>query len=249
MTRIGKPYLIIFVPYVFILFLLGKYSFMDCTLSLSALEYWIYHRGAWFVSLIIPIYVITPFLYRLFVRQDKWIVASIIIISLVIFGSLPVENHDKINVLYNVQLALSRSPSFVLGFAVAQDCKSDKKISLYVLLLLVVAYIVLNRIWPHVFLKWLLVPFVLSVLAWFCSWLSESKRIYGLVTYLGMISLESYLLNITLNSLFRIIIPEYVNSPIFYGRYLEYFLVIVLGLGASVFVHSIINRFTLFKTT
>jgi len=60
--------------------------------------------------------------------------------------------------------------------------------------------------------------------------------------FLGDISLESYLTNVTLGTIFVTLIPAYINSPLFYGRYLEYFLTVVLGLLLSVCVNKASKR-------
>lgn len=58
---------------------------------------------------------------------------------------------------------------------------------------------------------------------------------------LGMVSLESYLTNISINKLLLYLIPNYIDSRIFYGRYLEYTFVIVAGLFIAFLINSIIN--------
>ena len=63
--RIFIPYGFIFIPYCLIFLFLGIYTIADSLLCITALEYWFYHRGAWFVSLIIFLYIVAPLLYKL----------------------------------------------------------------------------------------------------------------------------------------------------------------------------------------
>ena len=54
---------------------------------------------------------------------------------------------------------------------------------------------------------------------------------------LGTVSLESYLTNIYINHFFRTLIPSRINHGIFHGRYLEYIIVIVLGLAIAFWIN------------
>ena len=86
--RIFVPYFIIYIPYCLIFILLSLYSIGDSLLCLSTLEFWLFHRGAWFISLIIILYLFVPFLYKGFSTQYKWLIAVGIITVLVILRNI-----------------------------------------------------------------------------------------------------------------------------------------------------------------
>lgn len=48
--------------------------------------------------------------------------------------------------------------------------------------------------------------------------------------WLGVASLESYLTNIGIKALMPLYINSWKNNPIFYGHYIDYLFVIILGL-------------------
>ena len=62
--RIGIPYLLITLPYIIVFLLLGEFSLSNAILSLTTLDYWIEHKGAWFVALLIPLYFLSPVIYK-----------------------------------------------------------------------------------------------------------------------------------------------------------------------------------------
>ena len=72
--------------------------------------------------------------------------------------------------------------------------------------------------------------------------LSRIQIVKAFVTQMGNISLESYLTNIYLNSLLIFLVPSYIHSPLFIGRYLEYALVILLGILMAYVYKILINK-------
>lgn len=49
-VRIAVPYLLIFIPANILFLLLGERNIGEALLSLTALEYWFFHKGAWSCS-------------------------------------------------------------------------------------------------------------------------------------------------------------------------------------------------------
>lgn len=235
--RIYIPYIMVYVPYCLIFFLLGKYSIGDSLLCLSALEYWLFHKGAWFVSLILILYLITPFLYTALSGQNKWFIAIGIIISLMLLCNIPIEDNSSTSILHNIQWAFNRVPCFIIGVTIGRSCKEGKQLLVSQVLLYGFVCIVSSTfidIWKS---TWLIVPFMLYICVLLIklienSWLDNSLK------FLGTISLESYLTNISLKSLLGMLIPAYIYTPLFYGRYIEYTIVIVVGLLLAKYIHQ-----------
>jgi hypothetical protein len=236
--RIYIPYLFIFFPYCIVLFFLGVYSISDCLLSCSALEYWIYHRGAWFVSLILPLYFFSPYINKLLANRNKWLYVAVLVSITTFICNIPVQN----TVLNNIQWAFGRSPSFVLGMAIADGCRKGTRIHFLWIVLLAVFYVPLHKLlgWNNV--EWTVIPLVIYVVTIFTRWLCRSDLFNKCFVFIGKVSLESYLMNIALNSLLILLIPSYFSSSIFYGRYLEYSIVIVFGTLLAYFVNKQAQR-------
>lgn len=129
--RINIPYLFVYVPYAFVLFFLGVYTVCDCFLSMAALEYWFYHRGAWFVSTILCLYLISPFLYQLLNGSHRFLYATFFVVIIMILIKIPIGDQVNTNILYNIQVAMSRVPCFILGMTVGKESKEHKRCPCY----------------------------------------------------------------------------------------------------------------------
>lgn len=239
--RILIPYFIAYVPYCLIFMLLGKYSLSDSFLCLSALEYWLFHRGAWFVSMILVLYLVAPFLYKALSNKYKWLIAIGIIIVWVILCNIPIKDHSSNSILHNIQWAFNQVPNFILGITIGSSCQNSKQIQASQILLFSIVSIVISvsiGVWKS---TWLIVPIMLYFFIFLIK-LSEKTWIDKSLKFLGKISLESYLTNITLKSILGVLIPAYFTSSIFYGHYLDYAIVIVAGLLLAKFIHDISQK-------
>lgn len=241
--RIYIPYLMVYVPFCLIFMLLGKYSVCDSILCLSAFEYWLFHRGAWFVSLIVLLYLVVPFLYKALTGKHKWIIAIGIIIVLMILGNIPIANQSLTSVLYNIQRALCRVPCFIAGITIGHSCKEGKQITTTEMVVFVIATIISSFIFGLWKCTWLIVPIILYLSTLLIKW-SKSSWIDKSLRLLGKISLESYLTNITINGILIALIPAYIVSPVFYGRYLEYTIVVFAGLSLAYMVYNAAQKIT-----
>ena len=239
--RIYIPYLMVFIPSCLVLMLLGEYSVYDCILCLSTLEYWLFHRGAWFVSLIVLLYLVAPFLYRALIGKHKWIIAMAIIIALMILSNIPIEDQSSTSVPYNIQRAFSRAPSFIVGLTIGRSCKEGKQITVKEMAILVIVSTITSVILGFWKCIWLIVPVLIYIITPLIRW---SKGSWGdkSLKFLGKISLESYLTNISLNGILIVLIPTYIASPVFYGRYLEYTIVVVAGLLLAYIINNVAQR-------
>lgn len=117
--RLIIPYSLSYVPIcIFKGMFLGN-SLLSILGDISTLSFWTRHRGAWFVALIIPLYLIAPIIYKLFRRASSDMNKFLIMISLVglcVFLSLyNFEGVEYHGIIYNIQFALSRVPSFIFG--------------------------------------------------------------------------------------------------------------------------------------
>lgn len=232
LTRILVPYWLVYIPFCAVMILLGKYGVEDSLLCLSTLEYWVFHRGAWFVSLIILLYLLTPFLFYLINSKGKWFYVTSIIASIVVVCNwMGAMDDSKGEVFTNIISALERVPCFVLGMIFGKECQIGKSISvLWLILLVVICGGFIKGFSVSRGLAWMIVPLMMWGILVVLKCLAKAHAVNKAVVFWGNVSLESYLTNITLNNLLLILIPAYISSSLFYGRWLEYTVVIVLGL-------------------
>lgn len=237
--RIFIPYLMVYIPYCIFMMSLGEYSIRDSLLCVTTLEYWVSHRGAWFVSLILVLYLLSPPLCRLMNSKGKWIYVVVILIVIMAICNFPSVDAFNRGITNNVVSALDRVPSFVLGMAVGSACKQEKHLSVLWILLPIVIYVIcVKGFFISKGLVFMLIPLMAYLLLLFLNLMKNVKWCINLFNYLGKISLESYLTNITINSLLRTLIPAYMSSWLFIGRWVEYFIVIVVGLIIADYVNK-----------
>lgn len=122
-SRILVPYFILVVPWLCVSCLLDGQYFSSFLWQASTLSYWTHHDGVWFLSLLLPLYLITPlygWLERRF-HQITGLVTILLWVVLIFFGPSSYEmlHIDKTNVVINIGFCLIRLPSFFLGYWLA----------------------------------------------------------------------------------------------------------------------------------
>jgi len=236
--RILVPYFLIYVPFCIIYMLIGKYSFVDSLLCFSTLEYWLFHRGAWFISLILVLYIIAPLLHKCCSGNFSWLWTFCFILALMVLSNIDIQDSAPTNVVNNIQWAFGRVPSFILGMTIGSGCKSNSKIHVFLILLTTILWVLFAKLFLLAATAWMIVPLLVYLSVALIKLLSKVSVVYNSLNLLGKMSLESYLTNITVNSLLLTLIPAYISSSFFYGRYLEYSIVVVFGLMWAYLVYK-----------
>lgn len=143
-----------------------------------------------------------------------------------------------LEVFKNMQWAFVRVTSFVVGMFIAPYVKSDLKVnSLLIIILPVCLYVIVHAyVDANLFMGWCL---VLPIATIFCFVLEKTQsKLNHFIKWMGVISLESYLYNIYLCGTIRSIVNKWdTMSTILSGHYLEYTVIIVLGLLLSYITH------------
>lgn len=243
-VRIGIPYLLITIPFVIVFLLLGEFSLGDAILSLTTFDYWIEHKGAWFVALLIPLYFASPVLFKVLTGKKSFWKFVLIIVCIVGLCNINVENFCFGDVVGNIQTAFQRVPSYLIGMLLGKYCKEGRRIRpIYLIISIIVGvilYVVCCFLIGNSFVEWLVIP---SLIIIFAKLLDYFPTLHIILNPLGKISLESYLTNIYINHLLCVLIPFRIDHEIFYGRYLEYSIVIVLGLTIAFSANRISTYF------
>ena len=240
--RILPAYLIVFIPLNILYLAIGERGVVEALLSITTLEYWMFHKGAWFISIIIPLYIISPLFFKAFETKWKWCWMTGLIAAIMVLCAIPLKDNSNTSLFHNIQFALSRVPSFIWGMAIANGCKLNKKISiLWPLLLVFLLFIPLRIFLPSIFWGWLVVPFFLVLFAMVIKWMKHCYWVDKFLTFMGTISLESYLLNISINALLSVLIIHFSfsGSPLLYGNFLQYSIVVIVGTLLSFVINKI----------
>ncbi|WP_455614568.1 acyltransferase family protein [Bacteroides congonensis] len=225
-----KRYIRILVPYVLITSLLyplrlifgGDFGIRDFLLHITTLEFWMYHKGAWFIAMLFPLYLITPLIARLFDRMQKRFLAMLVLmIIFLILSQIPIDN----NIIQNIQFVCARVPIFLLGLGIAPWIKEGVAINL----LTIISFTVISfLLWHFLGLQSMGSIPLLIVLGCLLGLKCKLTAFSVFFTFMGKISLESYLTNIFLGSMMRD-----VN---YMGKYL---IIILLGIFLASIFHKL----------
>ena len=235
--RILIPWVIITLPIALIEIYEGK-AVTTVLLNFSTLNYWLNHKGPWYVAMLIPLYAITPLHFQICGKLKKPIYYNLfIIIILTILVTLPISSPETRidNLIGNIRHVLYRLPVFFVGFILAPLSKENNKVSFLWMVIMPLAVVVAMKLlhfgyWPG----FLVLPLIYTLCYLFDLLGSERLSFFR---FYGKISLESYLLNGTTAFLIIRFLPSLYNSPLNKGCYLFYALVVILGTILSVIVN------------
>lgn len=237
-TRYKKlliPYLIMAAPYYLwaSVFMQGDWcSFLLCV---STIEFWRTGGGVWFVGAIIPLYLIIPWWHKwLGGMRYRWIPTLVVFVALIALG--PWRHMGEV-------------AFFFLGYWLGKPVSEKKSANMAIgVLIPVVLYVLCKRLpaldWvPRSLL--LVIPILLLAAFVFDKVGQWFKKPFQ---FMGKISLESYMANVMLPTIFAYI-PWVVNGVnLNAGNRLLYLCVVVFGILFAWFVHrlseTIVKRLT-----
>ena len=230
--RLLAPYTVIYV-FVFLFWTCSGMEFFTEGLSeFLTISYWTHHKGAWFIALLIPLYFVTPFIYKLLLSEKyRYIISLISVVLILILTRQSFE--DKNDIIFNIKGAFQHSIVYIIGMSIAFDIKREKSINCFwVVILPFMIYGAEKLIHTGVYTNWCLAIPISSVIV-FLIRESHCSSLNVLLCWVGAISLESYLLNINLIRIISYLSMPYSECILLYGKYLEYVLVILLGISIS----------------
>lgn len=202
--RLLIPYLIISIPIYATLCYLDGNSWIYLFENVSTISYWKYHLGAWYVAMLLPLYIFTPLLIKYLSGRYRWTFFSILIVLCYLVALTQIDNTTtKYDFCKNISFIIRRLPSFFLGISIASYVKEDRRISIYEILIITVLSLIATLLFYKLqlpFEMYLAVIIVISI----CLLLQVDNPVVKLFnkvnTSLGTISLESYLFNIFYHS-------------------------------------------------
>lgn len=248
--RIFIPYFLMQIPFWLWRFSIGSFSLSEEFLVFSTIEFWTRHIGAWYVALLLPLYIITPAIYRLFLLKNRFLIASLLVVIIIVVCMLNInmfvgKEHE---ILKNLQWALGRVPSFIIGMSLAPLVKRGVNVNKVVLIILpIFLYYFINTLTSHeANTEWCLVLPALTIYVILLEKLNKASYVYNFISWMGLVSLESYLANIYLcATLKQSVMPFRDDYTILTGGYLEYTIVILFGILLSYLINILSKQIIL----
>ena len=164
-----------------------------------------------------------------------------------IFGACVIEGVEYRSFIYNLQFACSRIPSFILGMYAGQYALNHYSIKYPLLSCVVISLIAcaMKYYVPTLTISCFMAIPMMYILILLLS--KETNSINRILSFMGDISLESYL--------FNGILPFYIVNQtcffyginVFHGNYIPYLIVILLGTLLSYIVHHLSVKIDLHK--
>lgn len=191
-VRIIVPYLIIVIP----ICILDGNRISAILIRATGFDFFVYRLALWFVSCILLLYVLTPFVDRLLTSSRRWLWVSLMTVLCIAFAYVDFGN----GMIQNWQFVISRFPSYFMGYLLAKDIKDCKRISSFwiiiaPLLLYTVLYVMNHKFGCNFSLFWLQGIPIMTIAVLILSKIDSCKFNSALV-FLGTISLESYATNV-----------------------------------------------------
>lgn len=220
-VRLLPPYTIIFGSALIIQSINNGWGVWRYLFDLSTISFWFGHSTCWFIDVLVPIYLISPFWYKLLSKFKYCIIPTIIVTGLLI------ATGDG----YMIQASV-----FFVGFWLARYVKDGYVINFKYLLLLIAMVCVALALYYILGIGYLLLillpPFLLA-----CCYVLDivkNSRIHQILNFFGEISLESYLFNTTLIIWIQFfgLLPDYMYNY-------RYVYIVVFGTLLSYLVHRL----------
>lgn len=238
--RILIPYCLIVLPFYGLFKYIEGESIINIVSYISTISFWTTHTGFWFIALILPLYVLSPFIFQFLTSKGLPKLILILIFCLTITLLPDITDTHIHNVFNNIQFVIIRVPSFILGFVVGKKIYNGDSIPIIYLVassICAMALLILTRHFVYTYF-FMTLPIVI-VFSIFLEKIKKSQ-LYRCCSFFGKISLESYLFNgVVQPYVFWLIavfeIPDYNNI-------IMYILVIILGTLLSVTVNNISQR-------
>lgn len=198
-SRILIPYLLVSITILSVKTVITDGDWLVLLYNLSTLSFWTHHNSAWYVALLIPLYLLSPLFYRIsnmFVFNNIKLGGGMLALAAQV---LSMYHFMGENVIWeNITFCLCRVTSFFIGMALAPVLKAGHNVNiLYVLFTFLPLYYLSHNLFPNDKFQIFLVLPIISMMIWLLEKVSNEKLNNTLV-WISRISLESYLCNIYL---------------------------------------------------
>lgn len=243
-TRVLYPYLLIAIPMQGIIDCVSGTSAVQYVLDISTLSYWLQHRGAWYVAMLIPLYAVFPFLWKA-IRKHRHpefaAVVCAVILSYSTYYTRKYWEHSIGGVISNCLFVIERLPSFFIGMSIslysAKICeKHNRNCMIGIVLISFTGYVITSKMGYPIILSgyaWaaLVICVMVSVLLNRFESIVLVQWVKTAFVLLGSISLEMYLHNIYISKIAKMV---FSNRDV--SMWLQYMVVVIIGTAMSYIV-------------
>lgn len=193
LNRILVPYLILETPLWIWYSLKNGIGISGFLYHISFCSYWMEHVGLWFLALLIPLYIITPVLYKLLSSKRRYLYLFILLVLVMV---LSVSHIDGGPVINNIQDCLSRVPCYLIGLCIGNDVRESRK-SCLIYIIPIILYIILQSFdyFRVVYKGWIwaiLCSVIFTQLMYLLSQ-SRSSKMINMLNFIGLYTLELYI--------------------------------------------------------
>lgn len=229
--KLFVPFLILSVPYFAYVSISERYGFWFFISMISTVGYWFNGEGLWFVSVIVILYLISPWWALLIRKTGLNLVLSVFAFLLILACSQWIDHVNRICF-------------FFLGFGFAPYIEKGTTIRWFPLLAcMALLYLICSIVpWLDFFPKYIIyIPFFVILPCIFFG-IHRMEKLNTVWRFMGKISLESYLSNVFLPAFF--IRAAWIKGyPLLSkGNWIGYLLVIVVGITLAWLVHLLSNK-------
>lgn len=239
LKRILVPYLILETPLWIWYSIENGIGISGFLYHISFVSYWTEHIGLWFLAFLIPLYLVTPLLYKLLSSRHRYIVLSVLLVFFMFFSVCDIGNSILVT---NIQSCLSRIPCYLIGLSIGNDVRESKQ-SCLIYIIPIILYIVLQSFdcFRLVYKGWIWAVLLSVIISQLFSRISHG-RLYKLVdffAFVGKYTLELYIgLDIT-----KIVLLQFLELGTSY-----WILTIIGSIGCAVLYNIILKSFRNLKT-
>lgn len=217
----------------------GEFDILRSLIRILGFEYLLYGIGLWYVSCALLLYLLSPLLEHLFLSYRKWQVLACLIVFSIIISQIMIIYEPQI---HSWRFVISRFPSFFVGYAIASIVCEEKKISLFWLIIfpiiILCVFYILNHKTDYQFsLFWLQGIPAVTIIAYIIDKL-RNKTIHKILTFFGIISLESYVTNVLVLPHFKTWDWKFGDVNINPGNWTYY----IVGTVLCIFLCIIVNK-------
>lgn len=222
--RLLVPYTLIYGPTLALECITNGWGIGFFFYKLSTLSFWFGDGGCWFVDVLILLYLIAPFWNQVLNKFKYPLIPTIMIFCIMAFNN----NY--------LQELLGQGGSFFIGLWLARYVSVNKVLNITVLAGVTIVFLIIYRYTTFCHLFWIMLFPSVIVACLTLSW-TKNTIIIPCLNFLGKISLESYLFNVTLIQW----IDYYGLCPGSLYAY-RYLFIVTLGVALSYVINIVCNR-------
>lgn len=237
LVRIFLPYLLIAGLWYGVKYLFIQQDIISFLYELSTVSFWAEHKGAWYVAMLIPLYLIYPWYHDWLEKGNRNIKIVIIGISwLVLTVMISFFNPALYEHLSQV---LSSILIFIVGNYIAEKIYNKKYNPIWLFIFSLVFFIgktLLTTIVNNVVISSLAAAFLGVALTIGLAWTLDKTNVIFVnktLGFLGKYSLELYLTNIFLLQAYKYFHLDTIFANMKYGPEIAYLIIVTVGIFSS----------------